>query len=328
MKYLYYDMSCEVTIGNVVFDRVNSISIMQSIKKLSDTAVIIVPRAFSRAIISGETTSLERKNITDYIKVDDPVTVKLGYDGEPQKEFTGYVTKLGADMPLKIECEDEMSKLKKSNFTKAFASVGLKALLNFIAPDYQHNLIDDVELGKFTINNASAFQVLEILRKNYGLHAYFIGKVLQVGFPISLTPTSTHRYVINKNVRAKSNNLKFVKKDDVKLLLKAISINRNGQRLHSEYGDKGGTQRTLHFRDKTQRELEKLAEKNYKSLSFDGYQGMLPCWGRPRTIAGDAVEITDPKYSERDGKYLIEAVTLKFNGTDGFLRENKLSLQL
>ena len=328
MKYLYYNMSCKITIGNVVFDRVNSIGIVQSIKKLSDTATIIVPRAYSRARVSGKTTSFEHKNITDYIKVDDPVSIEMGYNGKLYKEFKGYITKLGADMPLKIECEDEMAQLKKSNFTKAFASVSLKTLLNFIAPNYKYNIIDDVELGKFSIDNASAFQVLESLRKNYGLHAYFIDNVLRVGFPISLKPTTTHKYIINKNVRAKANNLTFVKKDDIKLLLKAISINRNGQRLHSEYGEKGGTQRTLHFRGKTKTELEKLAEKNYKSLNFDGYQGTLPCWGIPRTITGDAVDITDPKYSERNGKYLIEGVTLKFNNSDGFLRENKLSLQL
>jgi hypothetical protein len=223
---------------------------------------------------------------------------------------------------------DEMAKLKKNNYVKTFAKATLKQVIKYIAPGYTLELIDDVDLGKFTINNQSAFQVLEMLRKNYGLHSYFIDKVLYVGFPISLIPTIVHQYVINKNVRAKSNNLKFVKKDDIKLLLKAISINKNGQRIFSEYGDKGGAQRTLHFTGKSKSQLKDLAEKNYKSLNFDGYQGMLPCWGIPRTIAGDAAVITDPKYSERDGKYLIEAVTIKFNGSDGFLRENKLGLKL
>ncbi|WP_136464943.1 hypothetical protein [Flagellimonas onchidii] len=328
MQYLYYNMSCEVAIGAVVFDRVNSIIILQSIKKLSDTATIVVPRAFSRATVSGKLTSMEKRNITDFIKVDDTVSIKLGYNGSLHEEFKGYVTKLGADMPLQVECMDEMAKLKKNNYVKVFSKASLKDVLNYIAPGHKHEIIDDVDLGKFTIDNKSAFQVLELLRKNYGLHSYFKDGILNVGFPISLTPVATHRYVVNKNVRARSNDLKFVKKDDVKLLLKAISINRNGQRLFSEFGDKGGVQRTLHFTGKTIGELRKLAEKNYKSLSFDGYQGMLPCWGEPRTIAGDAVEITDPKYNERNGKYLIEAVTIKFNGSDGFLRENKLGLKL
>ena len=134
--------------------------------------------------------------------------------------------------------------------------------------------------------------------------------------------------MINRNVRAKSNDLKFVKAEDVKLLLKVISINRDGQRYTEEFGDSGGVQRTLHFSDKTKAQLKELAEKNYKSLSFDGYEGTLPCWGEPRTQAGEAVNITDSKYSERNGRYLIEGVSIKFDASNGFLRENKLGLKI
>lgn len=328
MQYLYYNMVCEVTIGDVRFDRVGSITVSQSIKQLADTASIVVPRAFSEVKVAGKTTSMEKRNITDYIKVDDPVNIRLGYNGQLKEEFAGYVTKIGADMPLQIECMDEMAKLKKTTFNKVFESATLKDILRHITSGYVHEVIDNLNIGKYTINNASAFQVLEELRKDYGLHSYFKNAKLHVGFPISIPPRQVHRYVVNRNVRAKSNDLKFVKKDDVRLLLKAISIGRDGKRIFSEYGKKGGTQRTLHFTEKTREELQKLAEKNYKSLSFDGYQGMLPCWGIPRTKAGDTVEITDPKYSERNGRYLIEGVTIKFNGSDGFLRENKLGLKL
>ena len=73
-----------------------------------------------------------------------------------------------------------------------------------------------------------------------------------------------------------------------------------------------------------------MTENNFKSLSFDGYQGTIPTWGLPLTKAGDAIEVTDPNYenSERDGKYLIEGVVKKFNSNDGFVRENKIGLKL
>ena len=327
MQYLYYKMCCEVTIGNIVFDRVTSITIMQSIKKLANTATIVVPRAFT-AKIEGKPSSLEKRNITDYIKVEDAVSIKLGYDDQLEEEFTGYITKIGADTPLQIECMDEMAMLKKNNFTKVFAKVTLKELLNYIASGYTHQVIDDINLGKFTIDNLSGFQVLELLRKNYGLHGTFKEQVLHVGFPVSMTPTETHRYVMSSNVRARSSDLKFVKKEDIKLLLKAISINTNGTRVFAEYGDKGGAQRTLHFTNKNKSELKKLTEKNYKSLNFDGYQGSIPGWGLPRTKAGDAMEIISLKHKERNGRNLIEGVTIKFNESDGFLRENKISLKL
>ncbi len=327
---LYYNMACKITLGNVVIEHVNSVNIEESIKILEDKGTIILPREYREAVVNGKTDSFAGKNILDFINVDDPVTVELGYDDDMATEFTGYISSISADIPLKIELEDEMHFLRKSNFTKAFLSLSLQELLNFIAADYDHDIIDDISLGKFTINNESAYQVLSRLRKVYGLHARFVNKVLQVGFPISLTPQKVHEININRNVRAQQNDLKFVRKEDFKLLLKAISINKNGERLQEDFGDKGGAQRTLHFMNKTRKVLKELAEKNYKSLNFDGYQGSIPTWGIPRTNAGESFEITDPNYenSERDGQYLIEGVTKKFNGTVGFLRINKLSLKL
>ncbi len=329
MNFLYYNMTCEITIGKIIFKQLASCLIESSIKKISDTAKLVLPREFRQTIVGNKVSPIAGKNITEFIKVDDPVTIKLGYDGDNQTEFEGYVTKIGADAPLVIECEDEMRILRKNNYVKVFAKVSLKELLEYVAPNVELDLVDNVGLGKFTIENESAYQILERLRKDYGLHSMFVGKVLTVGFPISLTPSITHEINMNRNVRAKFNSLKFVRREDIKLLLKAISIN-DGKRLTSDFGLKGGAIRTLHFTGKTLDELQNLAESNYKSLSFDGYQGSVPTWGQPRTKAGEAVEITDPIYqnSERDGKYLIEGVTIKFNNVDGFLRDNKLGLKL
>lgn len=326
-------MTCEITIGNVIFKQLASCLIESSIKKISDTAKLILPREYSGTLIDNKQKAIGNVQIIKTIKVDDPVTIKLGYDGDNQAEFEGYVTKIGADAPLVIECEDEMRILRKNNYVKLFAKVSLRELLEYVTPNVELDLVDNVGLGKFTIENESAYQILERLRKDYGLHSMFAGKILTVGFPISLTPSITHEINMNRNVRAKFNSLKFVRREDIKLLLKAISIN-DGKRLTSDFGLKGGAIRTLHFTGKTLAELQNLAESNYKSLSFDGYQGSVPTWGQPRTKAGEAVEITEPKNintnreGERDGKYLIEGVTIKFNGVDGFLRDNKLGLKL
>jgi hypothetical protein len=329
-------MACKITLGNVVIEHVNSVTIEESIKLLENKATLILPREYNEAVVNGKEASFAGANILDFIKVDNPVVIKLGYDNDIEEEFTGYISSISADIPLKVACEDEMHFLRKSNFKKSFLSLSLQELLNYIAPGYNYDIIDNISLGKFIINNESAYQVLSRLRKDYGLHARFVNKTLQVGFPISLVPKKVHEININRNVRAQQNDLKFVRKEDFKLLLKAIAINKDGKRLQEDFGDKGGAQRTLHFMNKTREVLKQLAEKNYKSLNFDGYQGSIPTWGNPRTKAGDSVIITDPNYtdtkknieSERNGQYLIESVTKKFNGTDGFLRINKLSLKL
>ncbi len=331
MNYLYYNMTCKVIIGNLVTEGVNSVKIEQSIKKQSDTAVITLPREFQSIMIDNKQGSIARKNITDFIKVGNPVSINLGYDGDNVQEFAGYVTSIGADVPLIIECEDEMYHLRRSNFVKVFPSVYLLDLLKYIAPNYKYNVIDNINLGKFTIANVSAFKVLESLRTNYGLFSYFVGKTLTIGFAISIVPQKVHAINFERNVRAEeSNDLKFVRKEDLKLLLKGIALNKKGKRLNYEFGDKNGTQRTLHFTEKTLAELKELTQKTYKSLNFDGYKGKIPTWGLPRTKAGEAVFLTDPNIekSERNGKYLIESVEINFNGSDGFKRSNELGLKL
>ena len=330
MNFLYFDITCKVTIGNVVIDYVNSLTVSSSIKLLEDKATVVLPREYKEAVLNGQKASFAGRNILDFISVDDPVTIEIGYNNDLATEFQGYVKKISADIPLTIECEDEMWLLRKSNFTKAYASLSLQQLVNIVAPGYQYDLIGKVNLGKFTMNNESAFQILTRLRKEYGLHSRFIDKTLQIGFPVDLTPATVHKINLNRNVRAIQNDLKFVKKEDLKILLKGISIQRDGTRIQTTFGEKNGAQRTLHFTGKTLTELKALTEKNYKSLNFDGFQGSIPTWGLPRTKAGDSIQLVDPNYvnSERDGKYLIEGVDIKVNSNDGFKRINKLSLKL
>lgn len=331
MNFLFYNMTCRVTIGNIALDRVNAIRIEKSIKQLTDTAKIIIPREYNSVIINGVADSIARKNITEYIKAGDPVTISLGYDGNNEEEFRGVVSNVGADIPLEIECEDEMWHLKRTNFTKTFTNLRLLDLLKYIAPGYQYNVIDNVNLGKFTLSNVSAYKILEDLRTNYGLHSFFKSGVLTVGFIIDAKPLVVHQININKNVRAnESNELKYIRRQDLKILLRGISLQKKGKRLTYDFGDKNGAVRTLHYANKTFQDLKNLTEKTYKSLSFDGYRGKIPTWGIPRTKPGDGMFIKDPNYlkSDREGKYLIESVIIDFNGNDGFKRENELGMKI
>lgn len=329
MASLYFNMACSITVGEVQMDVCNSVKISQSIKQLSDTAEIVLPRNFANSQVAGKVDSLERKNILDFIKVNDPVKIDLGYDDDVETEFEGYVTQVGSDIPLLIKCEDEMWMLKKSTFNKTFKKVKLSELLLFIAPGYTYEIIDDIDLGKFIIQKASAYETLEALRKDYLLHSYFKGKTLVVGFPANLNPEVKHQYNLSRNIRDAS-SLEFLRKDDVKLQIKAISNNSDGTKTIETVGETGGATRTLNFANKSANDLKLLAEQNLATLSFDGFQGSLSAFGIPRVKAGEAVALTDPNFenSEREGDYLIEGVEKTFNKNDGFKNEVKLSLKI
>lgn len=279
MNFLYHEMSFSLTIGNISIQHINRIHISESIKKQEDTATIVLPREYTLAERNSSRVSFSGKNIREFIKVGDPVKIDLGYDGKNEKEFSGYVTSISADIPLILKCEDEMYKLRRTNFLKAFSTLSLKQLVNFIAPGYTYDLIDDVNLYEFTIENKSAYQVLERLRKNYGLHSRFVDKILQIGFPISFNPQKVHNIHINKNVRAQSSDLEFIRKEDLRILIRGISLDRDGDKQKYEFGDKSGAVRTLHFINQSRQELIELVKKNYQSLSFAGFRGSIPTWG-------------------------------------------------
>lgn len=326
MALLYFNMSCQINIGNIQFNTANAVEINQSIQELSDKAKVILPRNARRLLIDGVERTLEKRNVTDYIKVGDQVKIQLGYDNNNITEFEGYVTQLSSDIPLVIECEDEMYKLKKTTFNTTLKDATLLDLLKLIAPGYTYEVIDDIKLGKFIIENASAYEALEALRSDYLMHSYFKGKTLVVGFPSSFAPQEKLVYNL-KQVRSKS-DLQFVRKDDLKLQIKAISNNSDGSKKVVTVGETGGSVRTLNFMNKTEAELKQLANSNLKSLSFDGYQGSFDAIGTPSPKAGYSCELVDDEYTERTGVYLIEGVTKLFNGSDGYKNVIKLSLKI
>jgi len=330
MAVIYKEMSCVITIGKVVFNVVNSVNVKQSINELSDTAKIILPRNFDKAIKEGAVKSLQRKNIREFISEGDIVTIEIGYDDDNKLVFTGYLTDIGADVPLVLECEDEMWQLRKEKHKKTYKQVNLLDLLKDIAPGYEYDIVDNIALGKFIVANSTAYEVLEALRQDYLLFSRFENKVLKVGFASDIIPNKVHSINLNRNVKDIS-DLKFVRKDKVNLQINAISIQSDGSRITKTVGESGGDVRSLHLNPNlTQEAVDNQALKEFNSLHWDGYRGTLKTFGEPVIKSGEAVNITDNNYSnsERKGKYLIESNEITFENSTGYTQSLKLSLKL
>ncbi len=78
-----------------VFDKVASVEITRDIETLTDTCVLQLPK---KVKWQGESTLP--------IKRGDEVTVWLGYDGDLQFAFRGFITTLGLKTPTTITCEE------------------------------------------------------------------------------------------------------------------------------------------------------------------------------------------------------------------------------
>ena len=120
-------LTSEISIGSVTFKSVHDVQIKRSIYSLAATAVVKVPVT---AVLKHEGEPPAHIETANAIKAGDAVTIKLGYDGQLQTEFVGYVKRLNYKLPLEIECEDEYYKLRFVNCVFSKKETSLKACLN------------------------------------------------------------------------------------------------------------------------------------------------------------------------------------------------------
>lgn len=335
MNYLYYNISLNITIGGELeFAVAQSIHIESSVQVLSDTAKLELPRAFKNAVDQvGNAVNIAGKSILDFMKRGDSIKIELGYDGRLKTEFEGYITKIGAEMPLQLECEDEMFQLKKApRITKFIKSGKLIDILKAVVPaKYTIECNADYSIGKWLIEDATPYNVLEELREKAGIRAYFKNPAtLCVGMIVDFKAETTHAFNFSENVR-RGSNLKFAQKESKPIFLTVESKQANGSVLKVSKGEKGGDEKTVKlWPNMSKSELEVWANKQQSSVSYDGFEGTLDSWCYPITKAGDAAQLYRPMYEDRhqDGRYFIDSVTIDVNGTDGIKRSNTLSYKL
>ena len=329
----YYNIDLRITVAErLQFKVVKSISIDSSIEKLTDTARVELPREFKNAVRDDHPFSLERKNLLEHLKVGDPIVIEAGYDGELFTEFSGYISDIGAEIPLIIECEDEMYKLrKKPLINHTFKSATLREVLKFIAPEYEIDALDMV-VGKYMIERASPYKVIEDLKEKYGVRCFFKGKKLYAGLTVDFRPQTVHEFTFGRNIR-ESTDLKYRVKETRKRFIKAVSMQKGSaeKKVTYDFGDVGESEISLHAPlNLNQQQLKEWAEKYYNSMVFDGYEGSIDGWFWPRTEVGDSAKIKDPNYPTgyRDGQYFIDGVTTTINESEGIKRQNKITYKI
>ena len=120
---MFYTANAEITIGKIKIDGVTAVEFEQSVDTIGGQAKITLPRNMQRK---------DGKKLLDTVRTGDRVTIKLGYNGKLNTEFTGYISHIGDGTPLVIECDDPWYTFKKAaHITKSYKSVTLKKLLQF-----------------------------------------------------------------------------------------------------------------------------------------------------------------------------------------------------
>jgi hypothetical protein len=73
--------------------------------------------------------------------------------------------------------------------------------------------------------------------------------------------------------------------------------------------------------------MKAIADEEIERLRYEGYRGTFTTFGAPRIEHGDVIDLRSDAYPERDGRYLVRAVTTTF-GVGGFRQEVTLDSKI
>jgi hypothetical protein len=286
----------------IVIRKCNSVRIESSWELLTDTAVIVLPR---------NVKDFEKMNVKTIFKKGDPVEIYLGYDEKLLLEFTGFISEVSADIPVKIKCDDYMYLLKKHAVNISMRSTKLGDLIKAIIPPGIECDVADINIGTKRFPNTTAAKILEELQGN-NIFSYFKGKKLIVGKIYSDDASEPVVFNFTKNVI--DNALQYKNKEDVIIKIIANSTLPKGKKLKVEFGDDFGTEQHLSYYNITlEAELLKLAKADYEKFKVDGFEGHITVFGIPSVTHGMKAQILSHQYPDRKGLYFIKKVVKEFD---------------
>ena len=307
-------MNCYINIGKRTFKRCNSVSIKSSRKLLTSTATIKL--ANIKALLSDPNKQ---------INVGDVVEISLGYNGNLNLEFTGYVSEIMPTSPIEIKCEDEMWQMKQQTVSIGWPSIKLAEVLKYLVSGVNTTECPDITLSPFRLDKQTKAKAFEKLKEEYGLDVYFRDKKLYAGLAYNEKGSKRVVYHFQKNVptMTQQSGLIWKKKTDVKIKVKGISMLRNNKKIEVNVGDDDGEIHTLHFYNLAEAQLKQQATIQIDKLKYDGYRGTLKAFGLPLSKHGDVAVLQDGNYPERAGDFFIDSVDIDY-GPGGFRRINEL----
>lgn len=172
---------------------VNQIEIDDSWDTYTNTARITIPKNIRYGTKDESYPVINPTTKQPIFQPGDPVEIGVMYtfNGEitintPRKiRFRGFLNHVRTTKPMVLECEDAMRTLKRTTACAcAEKDITLPQLLEIILPDGFLYQAEELTLGDVRIPGRKTItEVLEWLKKSYGLISFIRNEVLVVGFP-------------------------------------------------------------------------------------------------------------------------------------------------
>ncbi len=312
-------LSSNIVIGAYAWLGHMNVEVVSSWETLTDTCTITVPRRISwegKELASGDNALVKRE---------DQVLVELGYDDDNVETFRGYVRTINVDSPTTITCEDAAYLLKRGKFTKTYRDATLSDVLQDALGSILPYEAPAIRLGPFRISKATPAEVLQYLKEKYLIKSWIRDGKLYAG--LAVWPDLQNTIKVNFSQNVVEHSLDYQRAEDVKIKLTLINMTKGNEKQEYEFGDPDGEQRTLHYYDLNEADINAIGEEQIKRLRYSGYKGDITIYGKPLARHGDVADITDPVYPERSGRYLIKTVTTS-HGVGGYRQVLELAEQV
>jgi len=297
--------------------------IICSVDNLADTAIITLPEAVLNEVIL--------KDIESKIGRGSEVVIKLGYNGNLVTEFTGYVENITTnDSTLKILCEDALFLFRKTVKDIVLKPTSVAKIAQYLIAqvDPTFTLSCDYDIGyeKFTIHQATAYDVLKKLQEETAGNIYFdtATKTLHI-HPPYVQKDGEAKFSMYHNMQRSS--LEYKRSIDKKVEITLESTDLSGKVRSVTVGTTGGDKKTIKIPNMSTADMKRVAEAALVKSTYDGYEGTFDSWLIPVVKPGYTAFIDDLDYDFKTGWYYVVAVTTSF-GPSGGRRNTTLGIKL
>lgn len=324
-------LNSNITIGAFKHVTPNEVRVSKSIYEYVDKAVIKLPisvRVKQNGIVTTSVTETPK-----VINEGMAVTIQLGYNGSLKTEFTGFVSRVNFTSPCEVECEGYSYVLRNATYLKTFKQTELKEILKYLVAGTSVKLdektIPSFKIEKLVLQNHSGTEVLELIKKisENTIRFYFRGNVLYAGL-LFLPPSNDVKYQLGWNV-IKDGNLKLRQAKNQDVVIHFIGEKKDGTKVQVQVGKRtvtkdhvitttgsaGTTGETKIIKTHAvtdEATLNAMANAKLKTLQYDGYEGKITAFLQPYCEPGYRAVLTDKKYPERSGNYIVESVEVSY----------------
>jgi len=313
-------MRYDIQVGQYRLGMLEKVEISRSVELLADTAVITLPAAEYNTALDVESK----------IHRGDRVIISLGYEETGMvEEFRGWVQRVGTDSgTITLECEDDLFKFRVALKNRQYKAVSLAALLRQVVAGIGGGYTVDCSYSwtyeKFTVNNATGYDVLKKVQEESGADIYIQGSTLHVHAPGEKLGKDVI-YDFSRNVQ--KCDLSYRRADERRVQVVVKAVMPDGKVKERQYGSTGGDKVTVKCATSDDASMKLRGESEHKRLTFDGYDGTITTWLVPHVIPGDCAQLHDADYDYKDGRYYVRAVKTEF-GSSGGTREIELGFRL